>query len=91
VGLRRISKRSSPIPISSRHEVSGVLVKANFLVIRLVALIWTGVTRMFRGSLLEPVIYDFRELQGLPSLWSEAEYVFREVVRYIGGHPELKT
>jgi len=46
---------------------------------------------MFWESLLEPVISDLMELQGLPRLWSEAEYVCREVVRYIGGHPELKT
>jgi hypothetical protein len=77
--------------LSSWYEGLGVLVKANYLDIRLVALMWTGVTRMYWENLLEPVIYELRELTSLPRLWSEAEYVCREVMRYIEEHPELKT
>jgi len=77
--------------LSSWYEGLGVLVKANYLDIRLVALMWTGVTRMYWENLLEPVIYDLRELRRLPRLWSEAEYVCKEVMRYIEEHPELKT
>jgi hypothetical protein len=77
--------------LCSWYEGLGVLVKANYLDIRLVALMWAGVTRMFWENLLEPVIFNVRELQGLPRLWSESEYVCRELVKYLDEHPELKT
>jgi hypothetical protein len=77
--------------LCSWYEGMGVLVKANYLDIRLVALMWAGVTRMFWENLLEPVISDLRELRGLPRLWSEAEYVCRELVKHLDEHPELKT
>jgi hypothetical protein len=70
-------------------EGIGILVKEGLLDIRYVALMWAGPTKMFLEK-IEPVIEDLREHYGLPRLWSEAEYLCKEVIKYTDKHPELK-
>jgi ABC-type multidrug transport system fused ATPase/permease subunit len=71
-------------------EGIGVLVKEGLLNIRYVALMWAGPTKMFWEK-IKPVIEDLREHYGYPRLWSEAEYLCKEVIKYTDKHPELKT
>ena len=73
------------------YEGLGVLVKAGYLSIHPIALMWTGVTTLFWTNVLEPTIDDWRKEKNLKRLWSEAEYLCRELLRYVEEHPELKT
>jgi len=73
------------------YEYLGVIVKEGYLSIRLVALMWAGVTRTFWENIVEPIIYEMREDTGYARGWSETEYVCRELLRYLDEHPELKT
>ena len=73
------------------YEGLGVIVKEGFLSIRLVALMWAGMTRLFWENILEDTVDDLRIHMGLPRMFSETEYVCREVLRYMEEHPELKT
>ena len=77
--------------IAGFYEGLGVLVKAGYLSIHPIALMWTGVTIQFWTNVLEPTIDDWRKEYNLKRLWSEAEYLCRELLRYIEEHPELKT
>ena len=77
--------------IAGFYEGLGVLVKAGYLSIHPIALMWTGVTTLFWTNVLEPTIDDWRKEYNLKRLWSEAEYLCRELLRYIEEHPELKT
>jgi hypothetical protein len=51
---------------------------------------WGGATTKY-WSLMEPVIEDLRDYYEYPRMWSETEYVYREVIKYMDEHPELKT
>jgi len=77
--------------IAGFYEGLGVLVKAGYLSIHPIALMWTGVTTLFWTNVLEPTIDDWRTEYKLRRLWSEAEYLCRELLRYVEEHPELKT
>ncbi len=77
--------------IAGFYEGLGVLVKAGYLSIHPIALMWTGVTTLFWTNVLEPTIDDWRTELNQRRLWSEAEYLCRELLRYIEEHPELKT
>ena len=72
------------------YEGLGVLVKEGLINVRLVALMWGGPTRMF-WELIEPIVGDWRVAINYPRLWSETEYVCKEVLKYMEEHPELKT
>lgn len=72
-------------------EGLGVIVKEGFLSIRLVALMWAGVTRTFWENIAEPILDEMREKTGYPRGWSETEYLCRELIKYMDEHPELKT
>jgi hypothetical protein len=74
----------------SFYEGLGVLVKEGLLNVRLVALMWGGPTRMFWEK-IAPILAEYRVYIRYPRLWSETEYVCREVLRYMEEHPELKT
>jgi len=39
----------------------------------------------------EPMIMRYRELYNQPTAWEGAEYLYKELIRYIEEHPELKT
>ena len=71
------------------YEGMGVLVKAGYLNIHPVALMWTGVTTLFWNNVLSRIIDGWRAEIGLNRLWSEAEYLCRELLRYVDEHPEL--
>ena len=73
------------------YEGLGVMVKEGFFSIRLVALMWAGMTRMFYENIVEPTIEEIREYSKYPRLWSETEWVCKELIRYLDEHPELKT
>jgi hypothetical protein len=72
------------------YESLGVLVKEKLIDVRLVSLMWGGTTRMF-WEFLEPIIGEWRVALNYPRLWSETEYVCKEVLKYMDEHPELKT
>lgn len=71
-------------------EGMGVLVKEGLLSMRLVALTWAGTSRMFWDK-LAPIIGEWREEINYPRLWSETEYLCKELIRYMDEHPELRT
>jgi hypothetical protein len=72
------------------YENLGVLVKEELIEVRLVALMWGGPTRMY-WDVLEPILDDWRVAFNYPRLWSETEYICKEVLKYMDEHPELKT
>jgi hypothetical protein len=74
----------------SFYEGLGVIVKEGLLNVRWVALMWGGATTRY-WSLLEPVLKGLREYYDYPRMASEAEYVCKEVIKYMDEHPELKT
>jgi len=73
------------------YEGLGVIVKEGYMSIRLVALMWAGMTRMFWENIFEDTVDGLRVHYGLPRMFSETEYVCRELIKYINEHPELKT
>ena len=70
-------------------ESLGVVVKAEFLDIKMVALMWAGLTRITWDK-MEPIMEDFR-ITNFPRLYSEAEYLCKELIKYMESHPELQT
>ena len=72
------------------YENLGVLVKEKLIDVRLVALMWGGSTRIF-WEFIEPIIDEWRVAMNYPRLWSETEYVCKEVLKYMDEHPELRT
>jgi hypothetical protein len=76
--------------IMSWYERTGVLVKAGLLDIHLIALSYAGATRKIWEN-LEPLLEPMREKLQYPRLWSETEYLCRELMKYMDEHPELKT
>ena len=73
------------------YEGLGVLVKEGYVSIRLVALLITGLTRMWWERLYKPWIEEGREKMNFRRWMSEAEYLYNELMAYIEEHPELKT
>ena len=71
-------------------EGLGVLVKEGYLPIRLVALLETGMTRAFWEK-LDPIKVDARSEMGFARWFSETEYLYVELLKYIDDHPELWT
>ena len=71
-------------------EGLGVLVKEGFLPIRLVALLLTGMTRSFWEK-LKPINDEIRVKAGYVRWMSETEYLYDELIKYIGEYPELVT
>ena len=71
-------------------EGLGVLVKEGYLPIRLVALLLTGMTRSFWEK-LKPIVDEARVDMGYVRWFSETEYLYDELLRYLDKHPELWT
>jgi hypothetical protein len=71
-------------------EGLGVLVKEGYLPIRLVALLLTGMTRSFWEK-LKPIMDEARVEMGYVRWFSETEYLYDELLRYLDKHPELWT
>ena len=75
--------------LSQFFEALGVLVKAGYLDIEIIALMWANLTMSYWSHLLEPALEGIREHYGRKRVWSEAEYVCRALVKYLEEHPEL--
>ena len=73
------------------YEGLGVIVKEGYMDIRLVALMWAGLTRSFYENIVDPILEGAKEYWGFPRVWSETVYLCKELQRYIEEHPELKT
>ena len=71
-------------------EGLGVLVKEGLLDIRWVALLMCGMTRHYVEKHLG-MLEEGRKAVGHPRWFSEAEYLYGELMRYLGEHPELQT
>jgi hypothetical protein len=71
-------------------EGIGVLVKEGMLDIRWIALLICGMTRSYWEK-YQPIIEDGRRLWGYRRWWSESEYLYNELIRYVKEHPELET
>ena len=54
------------------------------------ALLLTGMTRSFWEK-LKPIRDEIRVKVGYVRWMSETEYLYDELFKYIGGHPELAT
>ena len=76
--------------VGTYYEGVGVLVREGLLVIRWVALLICGMTRMFWEK-MKPAIEEGRRAMGFPRWMSETEYLYGELMRYLEKHPELKT
>jgi hypothetical protein len=93
---RRYSADENPdfwrrdVAIMGWYERIGVLVKTGLLDVHLMALSFGGPTRMLWEN-LEPILEPLREKFQYPRLWSETEYLCKEVIKYMEEHPELKT
>ena len=72
------------------YEGLGVLVKNNLVPMRLIAETITGMTRMYWEKFV-PIVDDGRREFNLPRWYSESEYLYNELMKYIEEHPELKT
>lgn len=77
--------------VSFFYEGVGVLVKEGYVSIRLVALLMTGMTRLWWEGLYKSSIVEGRKLLNSLRWMSEAEYLYDELMKYIEEHPELKT
>ena len=77
--------------VSFFYEGVGVLVKEGYVSIRLVALLMTGMTRLWWEGLYKSSIVEGRKLMNSLRWMSEAEYLYDELMKYIEEHPELKT
>ena len=72
------------------YEGVGVLVKEGLLDIRWVALLICGMTRHYWEKHLN-MIEEGRRAIGHRRWFSEAEYLYGELMRYLEEHPELDT
>ena len=76
--------------LGSFYEGLGVLVREGLIDIRYVALLICGVTRAWFEKYL-PILVDGRRITGMTRWMSESEYLYHELIRYLGEHPELDT
>ena len=72
------------------YEGLGVLVKEGLIDIRFVALLICGMTRAYWEKFL-PILGDGRRSAGFSRWYSEADYLYWELLRYLKEHPELDT
>jgi hypothetical protein len=76
--------------VGSFFEGLGVFVREGLIPIRLIALTMSGVTQSV-WSVQSPYLEDERKRFGATRLWSEWEYLYNELVKYMEEHPELAT
>jgi hypothetical protein len=76
--------------IGQYYEGLEVLVREEYLSIRLVALLICGQTRVFWERFM-PTIRDARKAFGFSRFLSESEYLYIELMKYLEKHPELMT
>jgi len=75
----------------SFYETLGVFVKQDYVSIHLVALMWSGMTRTFYENVVSNILEDLQVHWGLPRLWSETDYVCKELIAYTKLNPELAS
>lgn len=68
----------------------GVFVKNELIPIRLVAETMAGMTRVWWEKYI-PIIEDGREKTGIRRWYSETEYLYNELMKYMEEYPELAT
>jgi hypothetical protein len=71
-------------------EGFGVLVREKLVDIRLVALLFGGVTRMYFDK-LKPVLGDLRKDLDYPRFMDQTEYLYNQLLEYMARNPELLT
>jgi hypothetical protein len=76
--------------LSGYFEGLGVYVKEGLVPIRLVALTMTGMLTRY-WDLYGPIIKEYRIRQNIPRNYSETEYLYNELMKYLEKHPELKS
>ena len=76
--------------LTGYYEGIGTLVKENMLNIRWVALLFGSWTRMFWEK-VEPIADGIRVHHKVPRIFSETEYLYNELMKYMKEHPELAT
>jgi hypothetical protein len=72
------------------YEGLGVLVRKGYLDIELVAFLLCGMTRYFWEKLI-PIKDEYRAEAGYSRWFSELEYLYTELMKYLEAHPELDT
>jgi hypothetical protein len=72
-------------------EGLGVFVKEGYIDIKLVALLMTGLLRSWWEGIYMSWIEEGRKERDYRRWWSEAEYLYNELMKYIEEHPELAT
>jgi len=72
------------------YEGLGVLVKEGLLEVRMVALLFCGMTRMFWEK-YQPILEEGRASMGHFRWFSETEYLYNELIKYLKEHPELDS
>jgi hypothetical protein len=76
--------------VANIYEGIGVLVKEGLLDIRLVALLMCGKVLRY-GEKIMPILDEGRRAMGYRRWLSETEYLYNELIKYIGEHPEFDT
>jgi hypothetical protein len=69
-------------------EGLGVLIKEGHLNIRYVALLISGVTRVFWEK-MGPIVLEARDRLGVPAFMSETEYLYTELMKYLEANPNI--
>jgi hypothetical protein len=75
--------------VGTTFEYLGVLVKEGLVSIRLIALL-VSYPPIIYWKKFEPIIQDYRTQVGLKRIYTEVEYLYNELVKYLDEHPELK-
>ncbi len=76
--------------LSDYFEGLGVYVKEGLVPIRLVALTMTVMLTRYWDR-FGPIIKEYRIRENMPRNYSESEYLYNELIKYLEKHPELKT
>ena len=74
--------------LTGYFEGIGVLVKEEYVNIRLIALMSTGVTKMFWEK-MSPFVLEARVKLDIPVFMSETEYLYQELTRYLSENPNI--
>jgi hypothetical protein len=76
--------------LSDYFEGLGVYVKEGLVPIRLVALTMTVMLTRY-WDMYGPIIKEYRIRENMPRNYSESEYLYNELIKYLERHPELKS
>jgi hypothetical protein len=76
--------------LSDYFEGLGVYVKEGLVPIRLVALTMTVMLTRYWDR-FGPIIKEYRIRDNMPRNYSESEYLYNELIKYLERHPELKS